>query len=374
MLGWHDPRLLLALVARAREAGWHLETRHFFTETVPEGWRGDGMIVSNPQRRDVLAFIRRQTPRQPTVLVGGNNPGLRAPQVVEDNSAAGRMAAEHLIERGHKSFAWLNSFGGDIPENRWAGFHNTLSKAGCDVVRLEYRTSKAEGDWNRRRIWLVRRLAGLPHPIGLFTLDDQLASEAIEMCAESGIRVPEDVSVVGVGNIDLACETSLVPISSVDLAPEAVAEQATRLLDRLMRGGEPPKQAVIVPPRGLVVRRSSAMLAATHPTIIRAVEHIRRNLSNPLDMKTIALAAGISRRSLYTLFEAELGRTPAVYLRDERMARAKKLLGETDLPITEIATVCGFGTMRTLDRIFLADEGRSPFVWRKAKLKHEQQS
>src|SRR6266436_5721803 len=64
VLGWNDPRTIRVIGQYARTAGWHLETRHFFDEIVPMHWQGDGLIVSYPQRADLLAFVRRQIPRQ----------------------------------------------------------------------------------------------------------------------------------------------------------------------------------------------------------------------------------------------------------------------------------------------------------------------
>ena len=89
ILGWNDPRIIQGIGQYAREAGWRLEVRQFYTETFPSRWDGDGLIVSNTERADLRAFMRHQVPLQPTVLVGGNNPGLHAPRVTEDNCAAG---------------------------------------------------------------------------------------------------------------------------------------------------------------------------------------------------------------------------------------------------------------------------------------------
>jgi len=371
LLGWHDTRTLLALARHARAAEWHLDTRHFFNETLPHGWQGDGMIVSNPARRDALQFIRRQVGRQPTVLIEGNNPGLRVPQVAEDNPAAGRLAAEHLLELGHKHFAWWSPYEGQVPAGRWAGFQAVLAQAGYTPQRLEYRAAKPENDWSRRRAWLVRRLRTLPRPVALFALDDQLAAEAVEMCLEANLRVPQDVAVVGVGNIELACETSLVPITSVDNASEAVALAGAQLLDRLMAGGRAPKQPTLIPPRGLVVRSSSNALALTHPAMIRAVKYVDEHLAEALDMNRLAAAAGVARRTLYNLFDSELRCTPAALLRRQRLVKARQLLQNPNASLKEVVDRCGFGTARTLHRIFHDSEGRSPHAWRLARLKGE---
>lgn len=363
VLGWHDVRTLLTLARHARNAGWHLETRHFFDESLPHGWQGDGMIVSNPARPDVLRFIRRQAPRQPTILIERNNPGLKVSQVAEDNFAIGRIAAEHFLEKGHKHFVWWSPIQSQVSEERWQGFHETLAKTGCSANRLEYRATNVESDWTRRRAWLVRRLRTLPRPVALFALDDQLASEAVEMCFESKLRVPQDVAVVGVGNIELACETSHVPITSVDNASEDIALAGARLLDRLMAGGKAPK-LTLIPPRGLVGRPSSDSLALTNPAMIRAIAYIHEHLTEPFDINQLADTTGFSRRTLYNLFRSELRCTPVAFLHRERMAKARRMLETSDVSIKSICSACGFGTTRTMIRLFLSFEGLSPRAWR----------
>lgn len=358
-LGWNAPRVLLAIGQHARASGWHLETRQFFTETVPARWRGDGMIVSNAQRADLLAFIRRQAPRQPTVLIGGNQPGIRAAQVTEDNLAAGRLAALHFIERGHRHFAWITAYGGPVSTDRARGFMQTVGEAGFACGSLVYpygRKSLAD--------WLSTELRRLPRPTACYVLDDQLAADVIEAALGLGWRVPEDLAVMGTGNIEIACECSLVPISSVELDEEELGRSACALLDRLMSGRKPPKAAIVIPPRGVVVRRSSDWLALTAPTLRRAVDFIHAGLHRPFSLEEAATAAGVSRRTLYHLFRRELRCTPAEFVLQARLARARDLLADPARRIAETAGLCGFGSPRTLTRVFLRHEGKTPRAWR----------
>lgn len=369
LLGWNDPEILLALAQHARKADWHLETRHFFTETIPVGWQGDGLIVSNPLRADLRRFILRQAAQQPTVLLGGNNPGIRAPQVLEDNPQAGRLVARHFLEHGHKHFAWLDVHdSGQVSNERRNGFVSELEAAGRHVETIHY----PAGGWSLRRRRLGRLLRGLPRPLALLALDDQLASEVIEVCLDIGLRVPEDVAIAGIGNIALACENSHVPITSVDLASKATAETAARLLDRLMRGAKPPNKPIVVPPKGLVPRRSSSVMVATHPVVLRATRYLAEHLAEPLDMDRLAAVTGVSRRSLYHVLARELAQTPNDYVREERMKRVRELLARTDERISSIAAACGFGTIRTLNRRFIEREHCTPRAWRRMQRCHHE--
>jgi LacI family transcriptional regulator len=357
--GWNSPRMLRVIGQYARQAGWHLETRQFFNEIIPHHWRGEGLLVSDSQRADLLTFIRRQAPLQPTVVVGGNNPGIRAAQVTEDNHAAGRLAARHFIAQGHKHFAWFTAYTGHIANERRDGFRDALAKDGFACRVLDYRT-------NRPLVadWLAAQLRDLPRPLACYVLDDQLASELIGICLARGWRVPEDIAVMGTGNIEIACECSHVPITSIDLDEEEMARQAAVLLDRLMRGGRPPRQPVVIAPRGVVVRQSTDYLALTDPALRKAVDHILGNLHRSLSLDQIAAAAGVSRRTLYNLFRRELRRTPVAFLTQARLQRARGILGEKS--VAAAAAECGFGSTRTLTRHFQRHEGVSARAWKKS--------
>lgn len=94
---------------RVVKCDWHLEPRHFFDETVPLDWTGDGMLVSNPSHPNLLRFMVAQAPKQPTVLIERNHPAKLkvAAHFYEENVMAGRLATDHLLELGGKSIREL---------------------------------------------------------------------------------------------------------------------------------------------------------------------------------------------------------------------------------------------------------------------------
>ena len=355
MLGWNDPRTILAVSQYAREAGWHLETRQFFTEVIPRDWSGEGLIVSNPLRPDVLKFVRKKAPQQATVLINGNRPGIHAPQVMEDNHEAGRLAARHFLDQGHKHFAWFGPVGGQVVIDRMKGFRAALNEAGFDCHLLKP---------TKKRL-LSAQLRSLPQPLACYVVDDQLASDVIESCVSDGLRVPEDVAVMGTGNIVIACECSHVPISSIDLAEDEIGRQAAMLLDQLMQGEKPPADPIVIPPRGIVIRKSTDFLALTHPILLKAVDFITGNLEISPSLEQVATAADVSRRTLYDLFKRHLHQTPAEYIDREGFARARKLLATEKMTVAEAARRCGFGSARTLSRQFLVREGVNAQAWKK---------
>lgn len=367
-LGWNDPRTIRVIGQFARTARWHLETRRFYDEIVPMHWSGDGMIVSYSQRSDLLAFMRRQAPRQPTVLIGRNQPGISSPQVMEDNVKAGRLAAQHFMERGHTQFAWFTAYTGLVSNDRCEGFSSALAEGGFKCHRLEYRRERTfSGDHGRhRQAWLAKRLRMLPRPTACYVLDDQLASETIEVCLANGWQVPEDFAVMGTGNLEIACECSHVPISSIDLGEEEIALKAAQLLDRLMRGRKGPTQPVVIAPRGVVIRSSTEFLAVASPYLRRAVDFIGANLRRPFSLEQVAESAGVSRRTLYNLFRRQLARSPAEFVLKARLDRARQLMAESpNETIANVASQSGLGSSRTLTRLFLRYEGVNARSWKK---------
>jgi LacI family transcriptional regulator len=360
-LGWNSPRLYRGIGRYALEAGWHLDTRHFYTETIPKARRAEGMLCSRAERPDLVAFMRRQAPLQPTVVIGDNPCGIRAPLVTADSHAAGVLAARHFIERGYRHFAWFSPVTGPMATCRRQGFVDALTEAGfnCHILDAQVREPSVGP-------WLVKRLRVLPRPLALFVLDDQVASQAIEICLEQQWRVPEEIAVLGVGNIEIACECSHVPISSVDLDEEEIAYRAAALLDRLMDGKPAPVEPIIIPPRGLLVRKSTDNLVVTDPELNKAVDFILANFHRPLSLDQIGEEAGISRRTLYRLFERDLGRTPADFIVQTRLEHAKRLLRMPRANAAKIAEQCGFGTLRTLTNLFLKQEGVTACAWQQA--------
>jgi LacI family transcriptional regulator len=367
-LGWNDPRTIRVIGQYARSAGWHLETRHFFDEIVPRHWQGEGLIVSSPQRADLLSFIRRQAPLQPTVLVGANNPGILAAQVTEDNRLAGALAAKHFLERGHFNFAWLTAYSGKVSSDRRGGFEDALTDSGFTCRRMEYRKEKsAVLDWRHRQAWLTKQLRTMPRPMACYVLDDQLAAEAIEVCLVNGWRVPEDIAVMGTGNIEISCECSHVPISSVDLAEEEIAIKASELLDDLMRGRKAPSRPIVIAPRGIVIRSSSDFLAVASPQLRQAVDYIGTNLRRSFSLEQLSEQVGVSRRTLYNLFQRHLSRSPAGFVVKARLDRARQILAASpNQTFANVAAQCGLGSPRTLTRLFRRFEGVSARTWRKA--------
>lgn len=368
-LGWYDPRLMEGIGRYAREAGWHLEMRAMIEATIPENWRGDGMLANDTAVPRVAGFVEAQAGLQPTVLIGSNHPPSALPCVRGDNVAVGREAALHFMDRGYQHFAWHSVQRGLVEEERRSGYVGALAEAGhaCHLLKWSPGRGRRTEDWSGVAAWLSRELGRLPKPLALFVLDDLLAIDAVQACLDAGLRVPEDVAVLGVANMELACECSRVPLSSIDENLTEIAYRAARLLDHLMDGGAAPEAPEIVPMKGLVVRRSTGIFAITDPALERAAGFMARNFHQSLSMEDVAKQAGISLRALHYTFQRELQRTPGQHLLRLRLDRARELVEGGTRKMGEVAVECGFLTLRNFHRSFVRAFGLPPAALRNRK-------
>lgn len=372
-LGWFDPRVIEGIGRYAREAGWHLEMRAMIEATIPQGWRGDGMLANDTAVPRIAQFLKKQAHLQPTVLIGSNHSEFSLPRVKEDNAACGRMAAEHFLDRGYRHFAWASLRRGVVERERRQAFTEALERRGFGCSLLEWSEGPygSAETWEDSRRWLSGKLEELPKPLALFVLDDLLALDAVQASLDLGLQVPDDIAVLGVANMELACECSQVPLSSIDENVTEIAYTAARVLDDWMNGGVPPRDPVVVPVKRLVVRQSTDTFAITDPALGKAAAFMLDHLNRNIGMGDVAEHAGISLRALHYAFQRGLGRSPGQHLLRIRMDRARAMVEQGTEKIGAIAASCGFSTVRNFHRAFLKEFGMPPAMYR-SKLRKTQ--
>lgn len=332
--------------------------------SVPAGWRGDGIIarISNPQ---LAADLKAR--RIPVVNVSGIQiPGIDFPRVSTDLNDTARMAAKHFLDRGFKSFAYFSLTGLGYVIQLQEAFIKAVKAAGGDCsIHAEKPVQGAEMDWNTDLTQLGQWLKSLPKPVGVLTWNYSSGREIMFAAELAGLLVPEEVAVLCGGDDDLLCEVLQTPMSGIRTASEQIGHEAARLLDKMMRGGKPPKQPVFFPPSKIVTRHSTDTLAIHDATMVKALNFIRQNANKPLQVFEVCREAGVSRRVLERKFILTLGRPPANEIRRVHMDRAKQLLAETQMSIPDVAEASGFTSPEYMAIRFRMDLKTSPFRYRK---------
>jgi LacI family transcriptional regulator len=200
--------------------------------------------------------------------------------------------------------------------------------------------------------------------VGLFACQDICAAFASEVCRTAGLRVPDDVAILGVDDDDLLCELARPPLSSIRVPSERIGYDASAQLDRLLRGAEPPPDPVRLAPLGVTTRRSSDILATTDPDVRAALAFIRSRPHVPIDVSDVVREATVCRRVLERRFRQEIGRSLGAEIRRTRLERAKQLLTDTHYSVEDIAHLSGCHTVKQLWLLFRRHLGQTPREYR----------
>ncbi len=323
-------------------------------------WGADGIITRQPASlRDISAL------HLPTIATDDNQQDPAGPCIVSDYKAIGIMAAEHLLERGFKNFAYCGFNHMCWSLERGRSFHHHLRKRGFEVHFYEYLLSKTQQRWENESALLKEWLKTLPKPVGIMACNDDRGQQVIEACKSAGFYVPEETAVVGVDNDTLLCGLSNPTLSSVSINTMRAGYEAAQLLDDLMKGARPPHMVITACPTHIVTRQSTDTLATEDRLVMKAVHFIRQNAKKSIQVTDVAQKVGISRRSLLDRFRAILDRTVQEEIRRVRIERICEMLLETDLPVCQIALRLDFTSIEHISRYFQQEKGISPLAYRK---------
>ena len=370
-LGWYDYRLHRGIEKYAQEHGWQLSSNFAREKVIPWGWEGDGILAWLGAGDDLAEFVEEAG--KPTVDFSFRRPQLSFPRVLEDHAHAANLAAEHFLARGFRQFLFYSAADNWSYEERGNAFVRAIQEAGHDCEWLRWHTSSAyradREQWRRKQGWLAVQLQRMAQPLGVFAANDDHALEVLDACEECGIAVPESVAIVGAENYLLAPDACPIPLSSVDTNLQALGYRGAQLLDELMNGKPAPTEPIRMPAAGLVLRRSSDLLAVNHKGVAKSLRYIWEHCHEPISVKDLVGVACMSRRGLHKAFSETLGRTPGQELQRMRLERAKQLLTETDQKIEVLAGMCGFRSANTFCVAFKQATGMSPRKFRETYAK-----
>lgn len=354
-----------------RHGGWTLTTsppsligagEETLTLDSLRGWPGHGAIAAILNQAHVRSARRL---RIPVVNLAATLRETGIPRVMPDHYGMGRLAAEHLLERGLRRLAYYGVQGFWFSELRGRGFADRAAQAGatCDVLEVP-RSAGRWANWQKRTELLARWLEQLRPPVGLLAMQDYRARAVIEECDRLGLQIPHDVAVVGMENDPTLCEFCRPTLSSVSRNAWHLGYETAVMLDRLM-DGQPAPDDVLVPSDGVVGRQSTDTIAVDDPQLAAAVHFIHDHLREPFGIERVVEATTISRRQLETRFRRLLGCSPHDYLTRKRIELAKQILAEGGrVKLHHVANATGFPSVERMRLAFKRLTGTTPLEFR----------
>jgi LacI family transcriptional regulator len=346
---------------------WSIFLEQREVDTAPPGWlrtwKGDGVISRWSNPRVAEAFTKRGLA---AVDLSDRRPPFGLARIHSDDRAIGRLAAEHLLERGFPSFASC-SFSGELwAIRRTESFLEELARAGRRgrVYESPWRGAGAHVR-ESEQVRIGRWLKSLPRPVGVMAPNDVRGIDVLNACQTYGLRVPDEVAVLGVDDDALLCEICSPPLSSIVPNIEQIGYEAAALLDRII-GGEPAGwDERLVPPLGVTTRLSTDVLSVGDQDFATAVRFIRENACHGITVTDVLDHVSISRSTLERGFRTHLGRSPQAEIRAVQLARARQLLAETEHPVHRIAELVGYRHVEYFNVVFRREIGETPGVYRR---------
>jgi LacI family transcriptional regulator len=294
--------------------------------------------------------------------------------VLADSRTMGRLAAEHLLDRGFKNLAYFGRRGAWYSKLRAQGFQEAVATAGrrCKLFEDAPLSRHRTDDLRKWMDAVEARLRKLPLPLGLFVVHDHRARIVIELCQLAGLRVPDDVAIVGANDDTIVCELCRPSLSSVPNNGWEVGYKAAQEMHRLLQGGRPSRKTIFVQPGAVVCRDSTNTIAIDDPEVRTAAQFIRRRIEDsptvPLSIEDVVATVAVSRRWLEQRFPKYLGCSIKQYMDEARVRLAKQLLSQTGTPklrFYEIAEKCGFENHQRFKAVFERLVGMSPAQYRR---------
>jgi LacI family transcriptional regulator len=219
-------------------------------------------------------------------------------------------------------------------------------------------------------VQLIQILKGggqLPKPMGIMGCNDRAALTVLDACRPLGLRVPDDIAVLGVDDDDLVQALAYPPLSTVNTARDRVGFEAAAMLERLMSNTEPnAPRVVLVAPKGVVARRSTDATAIADMDVAEAARFIHAHAGRAISVEDVARAATVSRRQLERRFRAAMGHSLLAEITRCRVDRARQLLVDTELTLDQISRAAGFASASYFSVVFKREAGMTPQKYRDA--------
>lgn len=362
-----QPEVLEAICRVGRRYNWLIEHAD---RTIYRNWYGDG-VISDYLSREELKQIRNfaSTPIVSRQLASGGN--IRG--VHTDTRKLAAMVIDYFQSLGFSELAiagarkWPGELEG-IAQDPGFPFEELAKARGltlsCCYWAPDLHETQVES-YDRIQSKLTEFFRALKRPAALFVKNRTNLNIIYRVLESLKIQVPDELAILCNSDSPLLTENAPVPTSYIAGEPRQVGTLLAETLERMIDGETVPEETIWLEPHSIVMRESTATLVFPNPRFRAAVDFLRRNAAAAISVVDAAEAAGISASMLNRLFQKYLHTGAYDYLAALRMNEIRRLLAETDLPLSAIADRTGYSGKVALSTAFRNLHGMSPGEYRR---------
>jgi DNA-binding LacI/PurR family transcriptional regulator len=314
-----------------------------------------------------LSLCQQVARQVPTVQVIAPHPLIDSDRVAVDEYSGGNLAMDHLVRLGYRRIGHV-TFDLDTPpvSDRERAYRDYMVKAHLPVLDqwiLRLPDSLYRKDPGHRKPWLRKFLQNRARPAAVFVQADRLASELVQVAAELGLSVPEDLAVVGFDDIPAHALTS-VPLTTVRQDFRHLGTLAVERLVSRLQGTVSGSAASIRWSPQLIVRESSVGLLTRNDRWVRVQKYMAERFRESLPAKELAGVAALEPHYFSKQFSKAFGKKFTDYRNHLRLEYGRELLVTKEWSIEVIAQDCGFQSPNQFYRLFRQNYGITPHQYR----------
>ena len=334
-----------------------------------DSWQVDGIIADFDNPRIVNAVTNRNLP---CVGLGSSFSNIdeypNAHYIATDNHAVIELAFKHLKDKGIKSFAFYGIKHNE--SHKWArermkSFEQISVREGFSYSIFlggETRPASWSSDMQNLSVWIK----SLPKQTGIIAVTDARARHCIEACMNLGIEVPDNISVVGIDDDDIARNLCRISLSSVSQGCVAMGMKAAQIMHQQLTAKYKLKsfKRILVPPSGLQERQSTDFKSFKDPHVVQAMFFIRQNATKGIKVQQVLDFVGVSRSNLEHKFQFECNCTIHAEIHRVKLVEACKLLQESNDSLKAVASKAGYPSVQYMYAIFKKHFEKTPNEYR----------
>jgi Transcriptional regulators len=325
-------------------------------------WQPDGIIARGNHGWEKLLSLKK-----PIIISPHYDRISGVTNIYCDNERVGTMVAKEFIQKGFLNFSFFGDNHFYWSRERQEAYENTLkeyNKGSYNPIPNEI----AEMHWEDKPSAIAKWLVQQNLPLAIMAASDEYSQLLVEAINIADLKIPNDISIIGVDNDKFICELCNPTLSSVDQDAERSGYLSAKTLHLMMERNSLVADPIISHPRMIVRRKSSDEFAIKDENVRNAIAFIRKNApKRDITVDEVVKETHLSRRSLELRFSNLLNQTIHDFISMMRIENVCNMLENSEKTVKEIAFQSNFNSVESLSKLFKKVVGCAPSEFRKKR-------